>query len=267
MARILFGMCLPQAGNSKLMGEGPMAMNRFPRLLLMAFCMFMFYSLNCYAGDVSYVSEWHKQLVDEGKEVKCTQMNSKGACLSWNWRAKADNTYQRFPGACQPAAEDPVFIGFEQDENGIIKIPAAGFTENIDGETHKWELYDTVWMASTPEAPESTNLGTNIADSPRLGYKIKVVEEGSYYVWIKGEGPDASADSVNYGINGDRIATITFLDRPWSNYTQYSNTRATIYLTEGIHDFNVWMREDSVRIMIIELTQDSDHVPVDADYH
>ncbi|HHE04788.1 MAG TPA: hypothetical protein ENL19_01840 [candidate division WOR-3 bacterium] len=188
-----------------------------------------------------------------------------GQCITWNWRDREDKTYERL--LCKndiPSSEDHEFIEWEADENGIIKIPSAGFTENVPSDTHKWENINEVWMATYPET--GTNLGTNITDAPMLSYKIKVAEEGNYYIWIKGEGPDGNGDSVNYGVDGERTATITFFERPWSNYTQYTNVRAAIYLTSGIHDLNIWMREDSVKIMIIVLTRDGDYTPKDEDF-
>lgn len=260
-------------------------------------CILFLCGSNCYAGSVDYVSEWQYRLIkEEGMEVKCTQVMCE-ECISWNWRDKDDHTYRRL--SCGPAPvvaddptetpedppiiDEPIFIGFEEDEAGIIKIPLAYCRERVSSETHDWKLIDNgrpdvakVWLQALPEAEGNTNLGievsrteddgsvTNVA--PMIGCNIRIAGEETYYVWIRGEGPDAAADSVNYGINGDRIATITFLHRPWSNYTQYTNTRAVADLTPGDYKFNIWMREDSVKVVIAILTTDPDYVPKDADY-
>ena len=108
-------------------------------------CILLLYSPNCRADSVSYVSQQHYDLIHEGMEVKCTQINKNGACLVTNWRNKDDNTYSIIRIPSDPGGpEDPPFLGIEPDESGIIKIPLAYCKERVSSETHDWELIDNV---------------------------------------------------------------------------------------------------------------------------
>ncbi len=210
----------------------------------------------------SHVSPEHKALLDEGKVYRCTQLNCNNACVTWDFRDKEDHSVHTIRKCGEKKNDQEDAYGME---NGIFKIPVVYYQENVASTTHQWELVDSVWM-TTPEAESNTNLGTDISDAPKLSYRLKVDNPGEYYLWIKGAGPDANADSVNYGIDGERTGTITFLDRDWSNHTQYTNTKATVILPSGVHTLDIWMREDSTRIMLIEVAQDAEHIPSDGDY-
>lgn len=197
-----------------------------------------------FAGDVSYVSEWqYKLIVEENMVVKCTQVLS-GKCASWNWIKKGENYLTRIP--------DGDYLELTESVTFPIVIQANEFFDNTG-----W-IQDYSWM-TTFEA--GVNFGVDISDAPVLTYKLSVVVSGTYYIWLRGEGVDVSSDSVNYGINGAREATITFIDRPWSNYTQYTNIVATIELAAGDNILNIWMREDGVKIKEIRITDDPNYVP------
>jgi len=114
------------------------------------------------------------------------------------------------------------------------------------------------WATTTESG---RNLGVNTVSAPVINFPLTVLEDAIYYIWVRGEGDTATSDSISYGIDGYRIASITFLDRPWSNFTQYSTTNAIITLTAGSYDLNIWMREDGTRINEIRITTDSEYIP------
>ncbi|MGR3219500.1 MAG: hypothetical protein ACUZ8H_06745 [Candidatus Anammoxibacter sp.] len=194
--------------------------------------MFLIFMAGCTATSqaTDYVSEWqYKLIVEEKMFVECTQTLGEG-CITWNWVNSKDDIKL----------------------DGIIKINALSFKSN-----EGWDEVDG-WM-TVPEG--GVNLQTDISTAAKLTYKLTILKAGTYYIWIRGGGADASSDSINYGINGVRTATITFLNRPWSNYTQYTNRKAILELVEGIHDLNIWVREDGVKIQEIQLTIDSEYKP------
>ncbi len=205
------------------------------------------------------MTEWDYKWTKEnpGWEIKCTSMIG-NHCLTRNWRSRDDNTYQRFPIYSDTESQKP-FLGFEQDDDGLIKIPLAA-CENTTGENHQWELVDDVWMVSLPEG---NSVGTDVSKAPQLSCNIKIDDPGEWILWIKGEGPDASSDSVNYGINGTRLGAITFLNQPWSKDRQNSNDDAILQLEEGTMSLDIWMREPGTKIMIVVLTKDSTYIPTD----
>ncbi len=186
----------------------------------------LLYSPYCHAAD--YVSEWQYKLIQEGMFVECTQTLGEN-CITWNWVHSRDQIQL----------------------DGVMKISALNFESN-----EGWDEVDG-WL-TVPEG--GVNLGVDISTAAKLTYKLAILKAGTYYIWIEGQG-DVSSDSVNIGINGERILTITFIERLWSNYTQYTNTRATLDLTEGIHELDIWVREDGVKIKEIRLTVDSEYIP------
>lgn len=209
------------------------------------------------------LTEWKYKLIQEGKEVKCTQMIG-NKCLSWNWREKDDRIFERI--SVWYGQNEDRFLGFESDENGLIKIPLAS-CENTPGEIYKWEPIDNgqpdkpkVWLQALPEGD---NIGAQIEKSPKISCNIKVVEAGTYYLWIRGEGDDASSDSINYGIDGVRLGAITFFNQPWSKDRQNHDEDAMVVLKEGSQLLDIWPREPGTKIAIAVLTKDVNYIPTD----
>jgi len=130
----------------------------------------------------------------------------------------------------------------------------------IDHVLNNGWLTDQQWLYTDNAG---VNLGTNISNAPLVTYDLVLVENKLLYIWILGDPPDASSDSVNYGINGSRIATITFINRTWSNYTQYTNTKALLDLVAGDYKLNIWSREDGTRISEIQITDDPNYNPAE----
>lgn len=194
--------------------------------IILFFCVLMLCVSYCHAE--SYVSKWQYKLIKDGMFVECTQTLGEG-CITWNWVNSKDDIKL----------------------DGIIKINVLDFESN-----NGWNEVDG-WL-TVPEA--DVNLQTDISNAAKLTYQLTILKEGTYYIWIKGEG-DASSDSVNVGIDGIRILTITFIDRLWSNYTQYTTTKAILELTEGIHELDIWVREDGVKIKEIQLTINPEYTP------
>jgi len=155
-----------------------------------------------------------------------------------------------------PEWEEPPVAPIPEPEPEPIEFPiivVATTPDYNDGWTQNGE-----WMET---AEGGVNLGTNTLNAPLLTYNVTVDIAGTYFIWVRGQGADASSDSINYGVNGTRKASITFLGRIWSDYTQYSNTKAVIELQAGNNAVNIWMREDGTQVSEIRITDNSSYVP------
>jgi hypothetical protein len=103
------------------------------------------------------------------------------------------------------------------------------------------------------EAAPNDNLATinsgYAATSPRLDYLVNFATTGTYYVWVRGWGPDGSSDSLHVGLDGQEIATSDRMtgfaaNWTWSNQTMDGPVASFDVGVAGVHAVSVWMRED-----------------------
>ena len=166
---------------------------------------------------------------------------------------------------------------FQQDEgsDGILSMEAEHYTINAPQGGHEWTFVtspggysDTGAMEATPDS--GTNQDTDYAaNSPRLDFLVNFVKTGTHYVWVRGYGKDASADSCHAGLDGQEISTCDRLNNFSPLYAWHTETLdgpdATFNVsTAGIHTFNIWMREDGFVIDKIVLTSNLSYTPVGA---
>ena len=89
---------------------------------------------------------------------------------------------------------------------------------------------------------------------------------GTYYLWVRGNGPTGDDDSVHAGLNGQAVSSadrIALGHDGW-NWSQRTTDGpvATITVTQtGVQTVNLWMREDGSRVDKLLLTLDPNFVP------
>jgi len=94
------------------------------------------------------------------------------------------------------------------------------------------------------------NINTGYAAiSPRLDYMVNFAATGTYYVWVRGWGPDAASDSCHVGLDGLEIATSDRITGftpgwTWSNQTMDGVVASFTVSVVGFHCVSIWMRED-----------------------
>ena len=167
------------------------------------------------------------------------------------------------------------------EDEGTVVVEAEHFDGRVGASDHTWELTTAMGGYSGDGAMEATpnvNLNVNIdtAISPRLDYFVEFTQPGTYYVWVRGLADSAPGagqnDSINVGLDGvlpatsDRIGFFPFgAGYVWSKTTLDGNAPATfVVATPGLHEINVWMREDGFIIDKILLTTSADSVPAGA---
>jgi hypothetical protein len=163
---------------------------------------------------------------------------------------------------------------FQQDEgsDGIVSMEAENYTINLPQGGHQWTFVTspggysgTGAMEATPDS--GTNQDTDYAvNSPRLDFLVNFVKTGTHYVWVRGYGKNASADSCHAGLDGQEISTCdrlsSFIPYFWWFKQTSDGPDATINITTaGIHTFNIWMKEDGFIIDKIVLTSSVSYMP------
>ena len=98
----------------------------------------------------------------------------------------------------------------------------------------------------------------NDASGSSAEYTIENLKAGDYVFSVYGTGPDASSDSINFGLDGVLIGTIT-LDvwqspgPKWSNKLQGGGEATLTIPDNGVHVINLFAREDGCEITKIKL--------------
>ncbi|MBL9167749.1 MAG: hypothetical protein JNN07_08410 [Verrucomicrobiales bacterium] len=163
----------------------------------------------------------------------------------------------------------------------LVVVEAEHFDGNtpVESNNHAWELTTATAgysgdgaMEATPNVNLNVNIDTTI--SPRLDYNIEIVKPGTYYVWVRGLADSAPGlgqnDSINVGLDGELPATsdrIGFFPQGsgyvWSSTTLDGNSRAMFTVaTPGVHQLNIWMREDGFIVDKLLVTPDANYTPV-----
>ena len=162
---------------------------------------------------------------------------------------------------------------FEQNPGfgGIISIEAEHFHEREDRSGQGWENVSLRHSSADESLQALPNSNTLIdADyetlSPRLGYRVNFETAGRYYVWVRARGANTNDDSLHVGLNGQPLVSGRLIEGffdywGWSS-TRRNGERAYIDVpAAGVHEFDVWMREDGVIIDKFILTTDVDFEP------
>jgi len=153
---------------------------------------------------------------------------------------------------------------FQPDANNRIVMEAEHFDFQLDQGGRFWipdytsgYVGDSA-MLSDPNSWLSIN--ENIATtSPRMDYEVEYSSQVNVYVWIRGNGPSGSRDSIWVGIDNDDTNVIRIDPTRAAWGWERENTQLTI--PAGVHTFNIWMREDGTIVDRIILTTDSTYTP------
>jgi len=157
------------------------------------------------------------------------------------------------------------------ESNGRVVIEAEHFATHTPRSSRRWDLVShgqasgQALMTANPNSNQVIN--TNYTStSPELVFPVRFVTPGTYYVWIRGLGPSADDDSLHVGIDGAGVASadrITGFNNGlgWSRSTM-DGPVATLQVGQaGLHDVNVWMREDGFSFDKLVLTRTQSFTP------
>jgi hypothetical protein len=163
---------------------------------------------------------------------------------------------------------------FEQtdDSHKLVVMEAENFTTNTPNGDVTWTLTDSppdfsgqgAMMAVT--SSPFTTADAVLAGSAVLTYKIKFIRSGQLYIWARASRTGGGDDSYHAGIDGVITDSSTFLTFHmtdfdygtwgWIYYRATAGQASVNIPSVGVHDLNIYIRENGFRIDKILLTDD-----------
>lgn len=154
---------------------------------------------------------------------------------------------------------------------GLISIEAEHYHERQARNGKDWQTISFRHSSADAAMQALPNTGTRLnsnyeSNSPHLAYRINVKTPGRYFVWARGFATTPDDNSVHIGLDGEPIASgyrLSGLNDYWTwTSTLISGERSYVDISNlGVHDIDLWMREDGVIIDKILLTADPSFDP------
>ena len=162
----------------------------------------------------------------------------------------------------------PVFA----ESNGLISIEAEHFSSSVGRSGNSWSVVNDGSASGGQQVDTSNNDAQGFNEdytgtSSELTYDIQFDAAGTYYVWVRGEADDSRSDSVHIGINGEAVSTGSRIDfdgtsHDWAGNRMDGAGRVTIQVdAPGVHQLNLWMREDGTAVDKIVISDDVNYTP------
>ncbi len=170
-----------------------------------------------------------------------------------------------------PPVDDEPSTKYTQSGNKVV-IVSANFSANKAGNSHNWSKKNNVQPAGMISLPNIQKLysASNLSNSPKLSYKTRFTKPGLYYIWVRGLGDakngEGKDDSLHVGLNGKVQTGSDKLDGytpvwSWRNSTRDGAVATLNIPSVGVHEINVWMREDGLAFNKLILTSDKNYKP------
>ncbi|WP_235714681.1 right-handed parallel beta-helix repeat-containing protein [Neobacillus dielmonensis] len=140
-------------------------------------------------------------------------------------------------------------IGF--DSNIALQNSNIAKVTNVSG--HTWTEEDGA-LQSPNNGKYWTDTNNLNGNAPGLTYKINFDTPGTYNVWVLAQAPDTSSDSIHLGLDGGWKVWKGL--KGTSNFT-WNQLGPLVVDKAGLHDLNLWVREDGFAIKQIYLTTGS----------
>ena len=142
-----------------------------------------------------------------------------------------------------------IVLVHQQDENGMVSIPAVSYDKITTTDTHGWENVD-----GGLQVLPNDGVKVNDASGPGIEYKVNFVKGGTHHIWVSGEWMGSGSDSLHCGLDGVISCRISLKENElWA--------KGSFDATLGDHILNIWMREDGTKFSAIILTTDLNFVP------
>ncbi|MEZ4700752.1 MAG: FG-GAP-like repeat-containing protein [Rhodothermales bacterium] len=160
------------------------------------------------------------------------------------------------------------------ESGGQVTMEAENFTANIPRGDHSWVtstanagFSGVSAMITTPDNGAQITVDVENT-SPELAFDVNFTTTGTYYMWGRVWAPGSNGDRMHFGFDGaipsnsnGVISKTVYNSWQWVDMIG-SGTRQTIDVsTPGVHEVNVWMREDGMLIDKIVLTTDAGFTP------
>jgi len=150
------------------------------------------------------------------------------------------------------------------ESGGLVVMEAEHFTSSSSPLDHSWVPDNSIaGFTGSTAMFASPNVGTNLAanvttTSPGLKYLVQFSRTGQYRLWVRGWGATLSDNSVFVGLDGETPEALGFaLTGAWT----WESTNLVSIATAGLHEINIWMREDGTYVDRLILTTNLAYVP------
>ena len=175
---------------------------------------------------------------------------------------------------------------FTADVNGIIAFEAENFASSAASTAPGTfgREFETITLAGasggtavhTQDLGQITNPDSDTELSAELTYRVELETAGTYYLWTNLQAPNNGSDTIHTGLNGVALTSLNSnnhnrpTDAGANNILAWSNddilSPEVIQFTiapgdEGVHDFNVYLREDGAIVDKFIITQDASFIP------
>jgi cysteine-rich repeat protein len=157
-----------------------------------------------------------------------------------------------------------------QNSAGLVSLEAENRVAQTMASAKSWVFATPTGYSGSGAFRASPDTGILLAPgstSPRLDYVVRFNRTGVHYVWVRGQGPSGTSDSVHVGLDGMAPASSDKIGGGWGAGFAWTRSTAdgviaTINVPSiGIHTINVWMREDGTVFDKLVLTPSSTYVP------
>ncbi|UJF36406.1 cohesin domain-containing protein [Paenibacillus hexagrammi] len=164
--------------------------------------------------------------------------------------------------------------GVFHEKNGEVAIEAEIAAHNSENSTitardnDNWNKTVGKFYGALLLGPDDGSKWENVASpssevlnahAPELTYKINFGQTGDYNVWILAKAPDSGSDSILFGLDSTYKAAFTTFTR--GNSYNWNQAGKLTISSAGLHDLNLWGREDGIAIDRIYLTANDSNTP------
>jgi glycosidase len=166
------------------------------------------------------------------------------------------------------AFAQPIYL----ESGGVIAFEAEGFAVNSPRGAHAWTatndapgFHGSAFVRALPDIGSNVVSGWTTA-SPQLDFTAHFATSGVYYVWLRARPTDGNDDSVHVGLNGQTnaggpVVWSSYGGWGWTNANLSGGAASVVAPAPGPHTFNLWMREDGIRIDRVVLTRNASFKP------
>lgn len=169
--------------------------------------------------------------------------------------------------------------------DGLVVMEAENYSAKVEqSTTSSWDTttspagYSGVSamqaLPADPNFTENKDLNTAQANAPILRFVVNFVKTDPVYVWARTSHVDGFDDSFWLGLNGEIIGTssnhaMSYLTSEqqfanewyWIHYLQGGDTAKFDIPSAGVHTFEIYMREQALKLDKIILTTNKDYTP------
>ncbi len=135
------------------------------------------------------------------------------------------------------------------ESGGLVVMEAEHFDVNQVQEEHAWVRdFSQTGLTGTAAMLATPNTGTVVTEdveqvSPKLSYRVDFTQTGTYRLWVRMIARSGADNSVWVGL--DDNASASFVTVNADGMWHWDSVAVTVD-EPGVHEINVWMREDGL---------------------